>query len=310
MAARNSRGIALRPVAGGAVWRARGPGSWLLLAPLFVSSQAEARLNLPQSREVVSLPQNTAETLAAYFGGQNAEAELPASIEQQLLASLPQDFSGACADIVGHWGEIAKHTSEWHVRILFPQPKSVWLAFRCSSRAPVYVRHYDERLAVLRLDTGRLQFLPLGPNVENDSDLYHLEFAGTLPLEGATGLVFRVATSNDNPCCDGPEAIAEESLRAFADSPQGPRQVLSVVTRREHDSHNDVEGDTETVYQAEVKFERDAQVRVNGVVATFREVVNGFTWKNGVSEPHRLSERTGTLRFRWNPASLRFEPVK
>jgi hypothetical protein len=266
-------------------------------------------MNLPQRRQVVTLPQAAAHAARAYFA-QRPQPELVPSLEQLLTDSLPADFRQACTDVIEGWGSEVAGSEVWRGRLLSWQPGQAWLAFRCGARRSDLSQYYDERLAALRLDAAELEFEPFDKDYENDSTLFHVEFAAGLTLEDAEALAFRVASSNDNPCCDGPEAISEERLMLFADSPQGTRELLSLLTHRQHDSHNDVEGDTQTTYSSEIKFERDAQARVTSVVATFREEEKDVTWNGSVAKYHTRRQRTGTLRYRWNPARFQFEEIK
>ncbi len=213
--------------------------------------------------------------------------------------------------MIEHWGEIANGTAEWRVRVLVRQADQVWLAFRCSSRASEYLNDFDERPALLRLETGKLEFFPLGSDAENDSTLYHLEFFELLPLEGAQGVAFKVAEPAGNPCCDGPESRSGESWRVFADTPHGIAELLSVATARDDSSHSDdPEVDSETTYRAQITLDRDAQKLVREAAATFHEEEKDITWDGTKAIPHTVSERSGTLRYRWNPRSFKFQEIK
>jgi len=285
-------------------------GGFLLIAVLMLLAPcAAARMNLPQRRQVVTLREDAARAARAYFA-QRAQPTLAPSIEQLLASSLPADYRQACADIIGSWGSEAAESGVWRVRLLSWQAHQAWLTFRCGSRRSDLSQYYDERLAVLQFDPARLEFLPIGEDYENDTTLYHVEFAERLTLENAEALAFRVASSNDNPCCGGPEAISEERLMLFADSPQGIRELLSLLTHRQHDSHDDESGDTQTTYSTQIKLERDAQARVTSIVATFREEEKDATWNGSVAEYHSRGQRTGTLRYHWNPARFHFEEIK
>lgn len=295
------------------LWLNRSNLPFVELLPLFLlAAPAQARLNLPQSKQVVTLPGNLIQSIRANLSPSSAAAvELPAPIQTDLLSALPQDFRGACSAMTEHWGEIAKSTAEWRARVLVRQVDQVWLAFRCGSRAPEYVNDYDERPALLRLDAGKLEFFPLGSDAENDSTLYHLEFSELLPLEGALGVALKVSEPAGNPCCDGPESRSGERWMVFADSPHGVAELLSVTTARDDSSHSDdPEVDSETTYRAQITLNRDAQKLVREVAATFREEVNDIAWGGAKANPHTVSERSGTLRYRWNPASLLFDEVK
>ncbi len=286
----------------GSTWfqskRAHGLGLLHVVVLLLAPSAAAARLNLPQRHETSTLSEKAAQVVRAHFLASPAvQPGLPPTVAQSLLDSAPRDFRHACGEVIASWGTEAG-AARWDVRQLFRETKRVWLAFRCGSVRPDLSQYYDERLAVLHLDAQKLEFFAFAPDAENDSSLFHTEFSEILPLQGAQGVAFRVASSNDNPCCGGPEAIREERLMVFAISPQMVTQALSVVTEREHHSHNDVDGDTQSIYRAEVQFEPLSGAGGVSAVVTFREEVNG--------KPHH----SGSLRYRWNPAALKFDEVR
>ena len=282
------------------------------LFPLFLldAPPAEARLNLLQSKQVVTLPGNLVGSIRANLEpSPSGPVALAAPIQADILGALPQDFRAACPSLIESWGDTVKGTDEWRVRVLVRQTDQVWLAFRCASRE--YEKDYDERPALLRLATGKLEFLPLGSDAENDSTLYHVEFSELLPLEGAQAVALKVTEPGGNPCCDGPESRSGETWRVFADLPHGVAELLSVTTVRDDSSHSDdPEVDSETTYRAQITLDRDVQNRDKEVAATFREEVKEITYEGEKANPHTVSRRSGTLRYRWIPASLHFEEIK
>jgi hypothetical protein len=279
---------------------------------LLLSAPAEARLNLLQSKQVMTLPATLVGSIRASLEpSPTGPVALAASIQADLVRALPQDFRATCPSLIENWGDIARGTDEWRVRVLVRQTDQVWLSFRCASRAAGYEKDYDERPALLRLATGKLEFLPLGSDAENDSTLYHIEFSELLPLEGAQGVALKVTEPAGNPCCDGPESRSGETWRVFADSPHGVAELLSVTTARDDSSHSDdPEVDSETAYRAQIALDRDAQHRAREVAVTFREEVKDITYEGEKASPHTVSQRSGTLRYGWIPASLHFEEIK
>jgi len=279
---------------------------------LLAAPPAEARLNLLQSNQAVTLPGNLVGSIRASLEpSPTGPVAFATPIQADLLRALPQDFRAACPSLIESWGNIARGTDEWTVRVLARQAGQVWLSFRCAARAPEYAKDYDERPALLRLPTGKLMFLPVGSDAENDSTLYHIEFSEFLPLEGAQGVVLKVTEPAENPCCDGPESRSGETWRVFADSPHGFAELLSVTTARHDSSHNDdPEVDYETSYRAQITLDRDAQNRGREVTVTFREEVKEITYEGEKATPHTMSQRSGTLRYGWIPASLHFEEIK
>jgi hypothetical protein len=281
----------------------------LILLLLLASPLAEARLNLLQSKQVVTLPGDLVGSIRASLEPSPiGPAAFAAPIQADLLRAVPQDVRGACTSLIESWGDIARGTDEWRVRVLVRQADQVWLSFRCASRAPEYEKDYDERPALLHLATGKLELLPLGSDAENDSTLYHVEFSELLPLEGAQGVALKVIEPAGNPCCDGPESRSGETWRIFADSPHGVAELLSVTTARDDSSHSDdPEVDSETTYRAQITLAREAQNRCGEVAATFREEVKEISYEGEKANPHTVSQRSGTLRYRWIPASVHFE---
>jgi hypothetical protein len=279
---------------------------------LLLAAPAEARLNLLQSKQVVTLAGNLVGSIRASLeASPTGPMAFAAPIQADLLHALPQNFRAACPSLIESWGDIARGTDEWRVSVLVRQADQVWLSFRCASRAPEYEKDYDERPALLRLATGKLEFVPLGSDAENDSTLYHVEFSELLPLEGAQGVTLKVTEPVGNPCCDGPESRSGETWRVFADSPHGAVELLSVTTARDDSSHSDdPEVDTETTYRAQIAVDRDAQNRGREVAVTFREEVKEITYEGEKANPHTVSQSSGTRRYRWIPASLHFEEIK
>ena len=153
--------------------------------------------------------------------------------------------------------------------------------------------------------------MPLGSEAENDSTLYHVEFSELLPLEGARGVALKVTEPAGNPCCDGPESRSGETWRVFADLPRGVAELLSVTTMRDDSSHSDdPEVDSQTTCRAQITLDRDVQNRDKEVAATFHEEVKEITYEGEKANPHTVSQRSGTLHYRWTPASLHFEEIK
>lgn len=288
----------------------------LILVGLFplvlFAAPEDARLNLPYSKELTTIPPSLDTSIRANLEQfPDGALALAAPVQAELLNALPQEFRASCRSLITSWGEIAKGTDEWRVRVLVRQGDEVWLSFRCASRAPEYERDYDERPALLRLATGELELLPLGSIAENDSTLYHVDFSELVTLEGAQGVALRVTEPSGNPCCDGPESRSGQTWRIFADSPRGAVELLSVTTARDDSSHSDdPEIDSETTYRAHLTLDRDAHSRVSVIAAAFREEVKDITYEGEKASSHTVSQRSGTLHYRWVPASMRFEEIK
>ncbi len=233
-----------------------------LLVAVALGLPARARVNLPQSTQVVVFSQGASRDLQAQVRD-GVEAGTPqwTAAEKTLLTSLPDGFGAACGEIITHWGTIAEGTARWTVQPLQVErtglTPSLLLAFRCGSTYPGYAQYYDERLALLTFDAsgGSLRFIPFAKDCDNCSDLYHVEFLHVLAVDLGTLWELRVASSTDNPCCDGPEQESKESLYYFL-FPEG-RLVFSLERAHETFSHNVVDGDWEERCQSQPGYERD-----------------------------------------------------
>ncbi len=85
-----------------------------------------------------------------------------------------------------------------------------------------------------------------------------------------------------------------------------------MLTRRDYGISSDAPPfDVSTVYRGEVKFERDSNQQITTATVTFHEEVTEVTYETGgVAKPHQKSQRSGTLRYRWNPTAFSFEEIK
>jgi hypothetical protein len=278
----------------------------------FIPTTAEARINLAQRAQVIAVRNEAVIAARDHFSVLRTEPELPPSLQQLLLDSLPEDNRDDCQNLMDGWGNTLSGTAVWHLRVLSQQPKQAWLAFRCGSSRPDLAKYCDERLALLRLDAATLEFLPFAPDAQDDPDLYHVESSQRLALKAGEAIAFRVSKSNDNIGIGGTEEVSEETMKVYVDTPRGAREVLSVLTRRDNGSSSDnPDIDTRTVYRGEVKFERDSNQQITAVTVTFHEEVTEVTYETGgVAKPHQKGQRSGTLRYRWNPTAFSFEEVK
>ena len=274
---------------------------------------AQNRLNLSQSRQVVQLAKDTRAALRDGFSHPLAAGELPAPLRNSVLQIMPEDFRNECRSLMESWaGERGRDSSMWSVRLLDRQSDREWLAFHCGSglKDEDMARYGDERLALLRLNSGTVELMPPGPRDEENEGVLHYDFASQIALKNATGFCFRLTVGN-NPCCDGPEYRSQKRLVIFVDTPQGVLRSLSVVTARDNSSHSDdPEVDTETTYHADIQFEPDVNSLVTAVSAAFQEKVIDTTWEGDKPNYHTVSEHSGTLRFLWVPATYKFQEAR
>ncbi len=272
---------------------------------LVLPATLHASLDLPQIEARIKIPESTVALARQYWRQGPRGAALPLPLTKQLLASIPSELTGGCRQMISYWGQIAEGTERWSVRSLHAGGNNAWLAFRCGSTAHEYAESYDERLAVLRLDEGVLEFVSVRQVLEGESFMFHLKFDVELPLPTGTGIAFRVSSSTDNPCCDGGDRTSEERLVVFATDSGAMRQVLSVVVGRNDYSHDDVDGDGETTYQAQVQFAHDASGRTITATSRFREQVKNYDLEGNLPPP-QPSPRVGELMFIWDSSAGKF----
>ncbi len=243
----------------------------------------------------------------------NGAPPLPSALQTEVIQAMPANLQTSCARLMNEWGgERLRDSSAWQVRVLDRENRIAWLSLVCTTRVSDadMTRFRDERLVRLRLDDGRIDMPALAVDDDSRSGVQRVEADGHWPLSGTAGAVFTVHF-DANPCCDGPESRAQTRTVVLIDSPTGVREALSIVTTRDNTSHSDEpEVDVETNYRADVIVERDASGTVTGTHATFRDRVIETTWKDDKPTPRTTRDQTGTLRYRWNAATLSFEPIK
>lgn len=285
----------------------------LLLTCGLAASPADNRLDLSQSRQMVKLGEAARAGLKARFGHPVATGELPAPLRNSILQTMPEEFRNECRSLMESWaGDRGRDSSLWSVRLLHGHGSREWLAFHCGSslQEEDMERYADERLALLRLDSGTFELLPPGPRDEENEGVLHYAFARQISLKNATGFCFRLTVGN-NPCCDGPEYRSQERLVIFVETPHGVVESLSMLTARDDSSHSDdPEVDTETTYHADITFAHDATNLVIAARAVFHEKVVDTTWESNQAHPHTVGERSGTLHFEWNPSTFKFEKAR
>ena len=263
---------------------------------------AAAQINLPQIDTTLTLPEDARAALEPSLRQAAAEGRIVLSIEteQQLIELLPSELRDACPRMIHYWGDYAQGTARWNVRALDwqarPDRLGALLAFRCGSSLSDYAQAYDERLALLAFEPGaaRLQLIPLAEDCDNCSDLFHLEFSRSFPLPEGELAELVVASSSDNPCCDGPSAWRQEELLYFV--LPGGDVALKVERSREDYQHDDENGDWEEICGSTVI---DTTVDGRLVELTLHTVcrING----------EKSSQEARS--YRWNGATARFEAL-
>jgi hypothetical protein len=251
----------------------------MLLMPF--KAEVLGRTNLPHMTKRIVISGTNHTTLQKFFGSlkSNTSHGLNEETERILLDMLPEDYQAGCQDMISYWGTVAEGTAKLSVQALFirdtgkNETKQVLLAYRCFSTYEGYRdEFYDERLAVLLINptTSSLVFMPHAEDCKNCSDLSHIRFDQVVQHDAATPLVsLLILTSNNNPCCDGPFQFSEEWIHYYIFHETGIKLVASVLRHREEDTHDDVNGDLATIYDARVIVQRDQSGNVSQIVSHY-----------------------------------------
>jgi len=263
------------------------------------------RLNLVQADDHVVLQKAARTTIEAALSAAAGSSPLVLHDESAapLLDNLPQEFRDSCDAMMAGWGQYAERTPKWTVWVLFSLRHSegmeAVLAFRCASASdgaqPFY---YDERPAVVALtpQSAWLNLIPLAEKSDN-GPLFHLEFSQAYSAVGARLAELRVHHSTDNPCCGGGVETSGDRMMTL-DLSRG-RQALAVDERTEVYSHDDENGDTETVCEGKISYLRDGAGNVESI-GTETRCTENEKWLP------EIKKRT----FRWNTEAHRFDEVK
>src|SRR5258705_5061802 len=101
-----------------------------LIPLLLLAAPAEARLNLLQSKQVMTLPGNLVGSIRASLEpSPTRPVAFAAPIQADLLRVLPQDFRAACPSLIESWVAIARGTDEWPGRVLIRPATQARLSF-------------------------------------------------------------------------------------------------------------------------------------------------------------------------------------
>jgi hypothetical protein len=272
---------------------------WMTLPVL--SCDAEAQLNLPQPKDQVVLPEGSRQALERTLAVH--KYALDSASSASFMAGLPNSFRESCNQVVGHWGEDAKNTAQWSVRVLLalrtPAGNQALLALRCGSSAPNAESYYDERPALVSLssDSATLRFIPLAKECVNCAPFYHIEFSQILTVKGALLMELRVNDSNsDNPCCDGVDQDSRDRLVVL--EVPGGQQVLALDEMIDDISGDDSDDndDGHLLCHAKVDYTRDLAGNVESIRSEMRCA------EDNKPQPE-VKERT----FRWNAGARRFD---
>jgi len=272
---------------------------------LIITNLTSAQLNLPQLKVEVNIKQKDHKTLLKYFGQfEQAPTEFDSKIEKLLLSLFPKEYKKGCESMISHWGEFTKNTASNALRILYFRKTEknvyqIFFAFTCFSNAQGYGdKYYDERLAVLNLDSvsSKLTIYPHSKPCDNCSELTRMALEeDTLTVNGNPFIGFIFGVSSKNPCCDGPTNFNEEILKFFILEPTNVIDALTFSKYRKETVHDDVLGDSTTLYQTQIDIEKDNKGDLSKITIYHTTTVQ--------DEPGR----GGMIWYTWNKKARRFD---
>ncbi|UCG60928.1 MAG: hypothetical protein JSV52_11440 [Candidatus Zixiibacteriota bacterium] len=277
-----------------------------LSAVVTTSVSAQRRVNLPLTDVQVSIEGEAQEALRVFFSNfvMTDTATLGEQVEEILIGMVPIAYDSGCTSMIGHWGSDPTNVPGSLFRPIYvytgkdPASVVVLMAYRCFSYRDYYRdTYYDERLTTLTITESetKLAFLPHWWKCKDILALSKISVAESYHIVGDILLSLVFSMSGENPCCNGPFSCDEEKINYYLIGEGGVRPVASVVKHKEDYYHNDVEGDTEVIYDAEITVVEDAD-------GNALEIVSVYT----IKENDELREE-GTLRFIFNPYSGMFE---
>ncbi|MBU4404492.1 MAG: hypothetical protein KKG79_02645, partial [Acidobacteria bacterium] len=173
--------------------------------------------------------------------------------------------------------------------------------YRCFSAYAGYRdEFYDERLAVLFIDPDKssLVLVPHAGNCASCSDLSHIRFDQVLQCAATPLVSLLIATSNNNPCCDGPFRSNEERINYYVLQDSEVKLAASVLRHREESEHDDLNGDMTTIYDAKISEHRDRDGNVTHIGSRYSRSENGEL------------RQTGELTYVWNQEKKEFDWIE
>jgi hypothetical protein len=265
-----------------------------------LSHSGERQMNLPHPGDQVVLPEAARQALVNTLAGGSYILDRGSSAS--FMGGLPKSFSDSCGEVLQNWGEEARRSAYWTVRVLLnlrtPQANQALLALRCGSNAPGIEGFYDERPALVTFAAGAttLRFIPLAEECRHCAEpFFHVEYSQMLRVKDAVLLELQVSDTH-NPCCDGGDEQTKERL-VFLAVPDG-QQVLALDQEIQEVSYDDSDdgGDTNYVCRSKIDYSRDLMGNVESIRSKTQCTNNDQPVPDG-------KDRT----FHWNASARRFD---
>jgi hypothetical protein len=275
---------------------------FLLILPIVTLT---AGSNLPQVAASSVITGKDHRMLKKYFENY---AYLPSplndSIGMLLLKHLPKQYKNGCREMITVWGKKAKGTSATAVKPIHLVNHSkniqhVLLVYTCYSTAEGYEdRYYDERLAVLRVDSARstITVMPHSKGCDKCIELSHISLLeDTLKIDDTDAISIIIGMSNENPCCEGPARTEEINIKYFTINQNEVKERLSLITSRKETLHSDNIGDSTVTKTQNIETIRDGKGNIVSILLHSETIINGSVVKRGIG------------KYSWNRKRKAFE---
>jgi hypothetical protein len=273
---------------------------------------AQARLNLPQTDETVTVADEQASILGRFAGNSEPgpRASVAPDVERAVIASLPSGFRQGCEAMIDSWATANHPQNRAILKIRdLGRPEGAtgrFLVCRCFSTLPGSEKSYDERLAYLHESAGKLvlRLFAHGKAAHGDSTLSRIDPAAGAHFPGLVAAGFKIAESNENPCCDGGDRYWQEKAVYTALAPSGAYIAAALLNSRTDRVHDDIDGDVEVRLVAQWRATRNRQGETTEFVGQYR------TTEEAEKAPTKKTVKSGQMLQRWNARSRRFDTVQ
>jgi hypothetical protein len=261
--------------------------------------------NLPQTYPENIIKGKDHKDISTYFSQlEIPPSDLDADISNKIKKHLPKELQNGCREMIAKWGSIAKGKDSTALRALTIRQipnisKYIFFALTCFSTAPGFGdKYYDERLMVLSIhkDSSKLTIFSSGKPCKDCTDLTRIGLDDdTLMIAGTQIVSINFGSSTNNPCCDTPVSIDEAKIKYYQIAKEGVREILSIIRNRKEIFYDKVMGDSTTIYEAAIDFEKNNLGFISQVNINHTTSINDIQTGRGI------------IRYIWNRKANRFD---
>lgn len=277
------------------------------ILPLFIlpTMTLVAGSNLPQVSASSVITGKDHKHIRSFFENyDHLPGSLDDSVGRLLLKHLPKQYKDGCRSMISTWGKEAKNSSATAVKPIHLANHSeniqhILLVYTCYSTAEGFEdRYYDERLAVLRIDSARssITVIPHGKECDKCTELSHISLLeDTLKIDNTDAISVIYGLSNENPCCEGSDRVEEVSVKYFTINQDEIKERLTLITSRKETFHYEQRGDSTAAQVRIIETIRDNAGNIVTFILHTETILNGSMIKRGLG------------KYSWNRKRRAFE---